>query len=196
VPKAETGARERKKRQTRGRIQDAAFRLFSDAGFDTTTVDQIAAAAEVSPRTFFRYFASKEDVVFSDEALDLEALRTAVDAQPAAAPERVALREGILGFSRYLEDDHARVLPRARLVADNQSLMGRTLVTQGEWADKLADGLAQRNGSADPSFEQRVLASAAIGALTTAVMTWAMNPADSLHELTRRALEILSTALA
>jgi AcrR family transcriptional regulator len=193
VPKAEIGARERKKRQTLGRIQEAAFRLFGEAGFDGTTVDQIAAAAGVSPRTFFRYFASKEDVVFAEQPHDLTALRAAVTSQPATSPERVALRDGLLDFSRYIQGEQERVLSQAQLVNDNPSLIGPVLVMQSSWSDSLAAALAERAGDGDPSFEQRVLASAAVGALTIAVYTWRIDPEQSLPELTRRGLETLAT---
>jgi hypothetical protein len=106
----------------------------------------------------------------------------------------VALREGILTFSQYLDDDRERIRSRTKLVNQNPSLMGRLLMVQGEWADNLAGALAERSGDPGPSFEQRVLASAAIGALSTAVLTWTTED-GSLLDLTRRALEILSTAL-
>ena len=61
------GLRERKKQKTRWSIQEHALRLFEKQGYEQTTVDQIAAAAEISPSTFFRYFKTKEDVVLEDE---------------------------------------------------------------------------------------------------------------------------------
>src|SRR3954464_9320848 len=65
------GLRERKKAKTRWAIQEHALRLFGEQGYAATTVDQIAAAAEISPSTFFRYFATKEDVVVQDQYDDL-----------------------------------------------------------------------------------------------------------------------------
>src|SRR3954462_9329334 len=84
------GLRERKKAKTRAAIQEHALRLFQQQGYDATTVEQIAEAAEVSPSTFFRYFPTKEDTVLTDEydALIVDAVR----AQPPELPPVEALR--------------------------------------------------------------------------------------------------------
>src|SRR6266568_2071105 len=82
------GLRERKKAKTRAAIREHALRLFREQGYSATTVEQIAAAAEVSPSTFFRYFPTKEDVVLQDgmDTRMIEALRRQpADLSPIAA---------------------------------------------------------------------------------------------------------------
>src|SRR5215468_6911612 len=84
------GLRERKKQKTRWSIQEHALRLFREQGYEQTTVDQIAAAAEISPSTFFRYFKTKEDVVVEDEYDPL--LVGFIAQEPADRPFIPALR--------------------------------------------------------------------------------------------------------
>src|ERR1035438_9725222 len=94
------GLRERKKARTRASLREHALRLFREQGYQATTVEQIAAAAEVSPSTFFRYFPTKEDVVLQDD-LDVRMLE-ALERQPAdlgpVAALRAATREALNSF--------------------------------------------------------------------------------------------------
>ena len=93
--------RERKKARTRASIREHALRLFRERGYDATTVDQIAAAAEVSPSTFFRYFPTKEDVVLRDDLDDriLEAFARQPASLTPVAAVRAAIREAVETFS-------------------------------------------------------------------------------------------------
>jgi len=106
------GLRERKKAKTRAAIRREAMRLFREQGYEETTVEQIAEAAEVSPSTFFRYFPTKEDVVLLDEydALIVEAFR----AQPPELTPLQALRKA-------LGEVMGRLTPRER-EEENQRL--------------------------------------------------------------------------
>src|SRR5512139_1207552 len=98
------GLRERKKEQTRAAIQREALRLIAERGYDATTCEQIAAAAEVSPATLFRYFPTKEDLVLQDlyDPLIAEAVR----ARPRAEAPLKAVRNGIgAAFAAVYETD-------------------------------------------------------------------------------------------
>ncbi len=90
------GLRERKKQRTRWAIQEHALRLFAENGYEATTVDQIAAAAEISPSTFFRYFPTKEDLVVQDQYDDL--LAAAMKAAPAELGPVGAIRAAAEAF--------------------------------------------------------------------------------------------------
>ena len=94
------GLRERKKEQTRRAIEDAAFRLFAERGFQATTVADIADAADVAPRTFFAYFPSKEDVLFADFDETFEALAARLRGRPPGESTFDALRAWIAGLCR------------------------------------------------------------------------------------------------
>ena len=94
--------RERKKRETRDALEAAALRLFAEKGYDETTVKEIAEAADVAVRTFFRYFQSKQHVLFGDVAHDVTGrLRAALEAQPASVQPAAAVGNAleVLGLS-------------------------------------------------------------------------------------------------
>src|SRR6266487_4582242 len=106
--------RERKKDRTRRTIQAEALRLFAEKGFQATTVQEIAAAAEVAPRTFFRYFPTKEEVVFWAEYQPT--LAGFVAARPDDEPAEEALRHGITdGLAAFYDQDRERLLERVKL---------------------------------------------------------------------------------
>jgi AcrR family transcriptional regulator len=92
VPRQASGLRERKKEKTRQALASAAMRLFAERGYEATTVADIAAAADVSTRTFFAYFPSKEDVFFAGTQERLDLVRQAFAAQAAALPPLAAMR--------------------------------------------------------------------------------------------------------
>src|ERR1700759_2143624 len=108
------GLRERKKARTRAAIRQEALRLFREQGYQATTVEQIAAAAEVSPSTFFRYFPTKEDVVLQDD-MDTRMVE-ALERQPADLRPPTAVRAAVRdAFASYTEADLAVIAETTRL---------------------------------------------------------------------------------
>src|SRR5262249_31725611 len=110
------GLRERKKRRTRAALVEAAARLFAERGYDGTTVADIAAAADVSTRTFFSYFRAKEDVLFAGTDQRLRAMVEAFDATEAASPLEAVRRilEHVLAASDDLSSPDRLAIMFAR----------------------------------------------------------------------------------
>ncbi|WP_019632856.1 TetR/AcrR family transcriptional regulator [Actinomadura atramentaria] len=123
-----TGLRERKKQRTRHALASAALRLFAERGYEETTIADIAAAADVSPRTFFGYFASKEDVLFAeiDERLAQVGRRLA-ERPPGETPLETIRHATVLGMEALVERPGGPGAACARLILDRPALRARAL---------------------------------------------------------------------
>jgi AcrR family transcriptional regulator len=195
----DTGLRERKKALTREALAREAMRLFAEQGFDHTTVDEIAAACDVSRRTFFRYFASKEDVLGSHKEQG-EQIFDLIAARPADEPALLSIRAAILSLAADLEADREWLLQRARILDATPSLRAADHEAMREGADRCVDALARRSPS-PPTEEQlyqyRLVAQATLAALTTALEHWGAGGAEgSLAERARQALDLLAAGFA
>jgi AcrR family transcriptional regulator len=158
------GLRERKKAKTRAAIREQAMRLFDEQGYASTTVDQIAEAAEVSQSTFFRYFPTKEDVVLTDDFDPL--IVAAVRAQPAGSPPVRALLDGMRSVFVEL-DPGAWEIERRRqeIIASVPELQGRVVRATFQAVDMLATVLAEREGRPADDLTSRVIAGAVVGVI-------------------------------
>lgn len=163
------GLRERKKAKTRAAIQEHALRLFHEQGYDSTTVEQIAEAAEVSPSTFFRYFGSKEEVVAYD-ALDpilIEIWR----AQPPDLPPIVGLRKAIeIAFGGLTPEQMAEMMSRGRLMYSEPELRSAAISELFRSTQLMVDELAAKLGRSPDDFEVRVYVGAVVGAMLAAFL--------------------------
>src|SRR5947209_10773513 len=112
-PEVAIGLRERKKLMTRALIQKEAIRLFLERGFEATTIEEIAEAAEISPSTFFNYFPTKEDVVLYDRYDPM--IVSLIEAAPPGETLSQTIRRAIDELARVMEPDREMVLARARL---------------------------------------------------------------------------------
>jgi len=197
VERARPGLRERRKRLTAAELEAAALRLFGDRGFDAVTVDDIAAEADVSRRTFFRYFASKEDVLLADHHIQLARLREAMAARPPGEAILSALRNALLSITGDFEDRREKVILRGRIMRETPSLQARSLVHQKAWEEAMQQMVAERLG-VDPVLDLRpgVVAATALAAMRVAFNNWLNAGATGdLIGLTAEALDLLDGGL-
>jgi AcrR family transcriptional regulator len=165
--------RERRRLRIRRTIQAQALRLFAAKGFQATTIEEIAAAAEMAPRTFFRYFPTKEEVVFWSEYPPM--LAGFVAARPDDEPALEALHHGIVeGLAAIWDQDEERerMLERLRLAFRTPALHPRLRQQQAGWATAVAEILADRLDERPDALEVRAIAAAAAGAVWVAAEEW------------------------
>lgn len=153
------GRRERKKQRTREALVDAAFTLFAEKGFDSTTVEEIADAVDVSSRTFFRYFASKEDVALTFQEEQTRAVMAALAARPPEEPIMTALRQTVVEIARACEAgelgfDPGRFECMLTMMSDSPSLMAGSLEHAQRKQALLVEIVAGRMGL-DPDDDLR-----------------------------------------
>jgi AcrR family transcriptional regulator len=195
--RARPGLRERRKKLTAEELEAAAYRLFGERGFDNVTVDDIAAEADVSRRTFFRYFASKEDVLLADHFVQLARLREAMGSRPHDEPIVTALRNALLSMTEDFEDRKEKVILRGRLMRDTPSLQARSLVHQKLWEEAMQEMVAERLG-VDPVADLRpgVVSAATLAAMRVAFTNWLSSGCEGdLIALTTEALDLLDGGL-
>jgi len=169
------GLRERKKARTKAAIQEAALRLFGAQGYENTTVEQIAEAADVSPSTFFRYFGSKEDVVIYD-ALDpmfIESFRAQPPELGPIAALRGAMRDVFAGLN---QEQLAEMSERGRLVYMVPELRERMADDMIRTAALFNNEIAARVGRSADDIEVRVFTGALMGALMAALLPALLDP--------------------
>ncbi len=186
--------RERKKERTRRELVAAALQLFEQKGYDATTIDEIAEAAEVSPRTFFRYFANKEEVAMG-EVVD-QSIIELVGARPAGEPLIESLRHVVAdSLALVNESDREALLPRLKIVYRTPSLRGRRWEYQLRFGRIAGAALAERLGLPPDDLGSRVTATAALIAVEVAMDRWQERDGrDDLGELLQAAVSSLGEA--
>ena len=161
------GLRERKKQRTREQIVDAAMRLFDERGYHATTITDIAAAAEVAPRTFFAYFPSKEAVVFHNLDRDLDGLASALRDRLPGETAFDALRRWIDAmFDQWTAEENEALL-RKRLCREDEGLANFEGGVMGRVHELLLEAIADDLGEPRDALRPRLVTAAAIAALTS-----------------------------
>lgn len=168
------GRRERKRRETRERIQQAAMSLFLERGFDATTVEEIAESADVSKRSFFDYFPSKEDVVFAWQDSFAEHLMQAIASRPAGETAVKAVQFGLVSALVSAADE--RSLAIGELIRNTPTLRARDQLKYAKLEAKLTEGLKARASGLEEQRRMRLLAAVVMGALRVGGEVWSEQP--------------------
>jgi AcrR family transcriptional regulator len=177
---AAVGLRERKKARTREALQEAAMELFTRQGFDGTTVEEIADACEVSPRTFFRYFPTKEDVLFADTQERRERLLAVIADQPAGEPTFAVLHAAMRALAVDYRHDRPALVARSKVVAGSPQLQAYKAEHQHGWEAVVVDALERRPAVAgDPVAreELQLLTAVATAAMRVSLDAWVADTA-------------------
>lgn len=164
--------RERNHERTRDEIARHALALFVAHGFDAVTVDDIAASAGISRRTFFRYFDTKEDALLPADASRLQRLEQALRARPPAEGPFDAVRGAVLELARSYDTGSEEFLQQARLVLATPSAHARSLGHQADWEGVIRTFAAERSGHSETSLVPQLLAAGCMAALRAALTTW------------------------
>ncbi len=183
------GLRERKKLKTKEAIQREALRLFQERGYDETTIEQIAAAAEISPSTFFNYFPTKEDLIIFDrydpifESLLMEL--------PNDGPLSASIERVLTMLAGALEADRETILVRSKLGLEIPEVRAR-FWSELEKAQNLFGGLiARRTGRNASDFDVRVLAIVLVTAAFEASVEWIRRGGEGdMFRLVKEALDV------
>ena len=192
------GLRERKKEHVRSTIQQVALRLFLEQGYEETTVDQIAAAAEVSPATVYRYFMSKEDLVITDD-YDPIFIASLLE-RPPGEPLIESVRAVMIGvLVKYMERDRELLLARHQLRRKTATLQAAFLEEQERSLELFSALVARhvRRPADDPDV--RIACGALVGALQEAFRSWVAQGAkggeQGIRALLDHAIDRVESAL-
>jgi AcrR family transcriptional regulator len=192
------GLRERKKARTRASLREHALRLFGEQGYHATTVEQIAAAAEVSSSTFFRYFPTKEDLVLQDD-MDTRMIE-ALERQPAGLGPVTAVRAATREvFASYTAADLDLIQQNMALTLSVPEVRARALDEFARTIAVVSEALAKRSGCPADDLAVRTIAGAIIGVIMSITMPWdGWSDRQSIGATFGRidtALELLETGL-
>ena len=172
--------RDRRKRRTAEAIVAAALELFAERGFERTTIEQIAAAADISRRTFFRYFADKEELFFAEDERLLEVVEATLDAAPAGEPVLELARRATRALAAHSVADPERRLARERLIAATPALQARRLAKNLRWEQAITARLVERGSSEQ---EALLVPKLAMACFQTAYERWVRDPGQDLPGL-------------
>lgn len=167
----DAGRRDKNRLRTRGQLNSAAIYLFAERGYDNTSVEDVAEAAGISVRTLFRYFTSKEDIVFA-RTFDLRGFLSGILSQPSDLPSMAVIRNAYIQQLPFDDAERELILTFQKAMSTTAALQGRYLGLQDEFRRKLANTLAKRDGRRTANETDILTANVAEAVLHRAYDKW------------------------
>lgn len=197
VTETVTGRRDRKKLRTREELRRAAIRLALEHGYEALTVEAITEAADVSVRTFFNYFASKDEALLGTDPQQSTDLAAALAARPDEEAPLTALRAVFTEYAETLTDREALWQDRMELLRANPQLWPRMFAAFSDFERSLAEAIAARTGSdAETDLYPGLVAAAVVGATRVSLAQWRAEGAQtSLADLLDASFRLLAAGL-
>ena len=184
----------RRRATSRADLEQVAFTLFASRGFDRTTVDEIAAAAGIGRRTFFRYFPSKNDIPWGAFEDELERMRVRLKACPPEVPLMDAIRVALIDFNRVAPAQVPLHRRRMELILRVPTLFAHSTLRFTAWRAVVAEFVAERSGCRPDDLAPQTIAHAVLGVAIAAYEHWLDDPASDLGTLLDVAMRQLGAA--
>jgi len=172
-------------------IEQAALEIFAERGFEDPTVEEIAAAAGISRRTFFRYFATKADIPWGNFDALLVKMNAWFEAAPDDKPMLDVIAEGVLRFNRVHSEGVAAHRERMTLIMQTPALVANAALRQADYSAVIARYAARRLGETPESLGPQLVAHIAFGASSSAYSEWLRDPKSDLVDLVTRAFAMV-----
>lgn len=177
-------------------IEQVAFRLFAEQGFEATTVEAIAAEVGVSRRTLFRYYSSKNDIPWGQFDRTLDGFRQILAGMPTDLPLHEAVHRGVLAFNEFPEDSQPPHRDRMRLILRTPALQAHSVLRYAEWRAVIADYVADRRGLEADDLMPRTVGHVSLALALSAYEQWLESPDASMPTLLEAAMASLAEHLA
>jgi mycofactocin system transcriptional regulator len=191
VPASRAG---RRRVTSRAELEHIAFALFDRQGFERTTIDDIARAAGIGRRTFFRYFPSKNDIPWGNFEGELERMRVRFRAFPAQTPLMDAIRVATVDFNRIAPEQVPWHRRRMELILRTPALQAHSTLRYAAWRQVVAEFVGQRTGQPPDALAPRAIAYAVLGVAVAAYEQWLQAEDTGLGDLLDAAMCQLGAA--
>jgi TetR/AcrR family transcriptional regulator, regulator of mycofactocin system len=186
----------RRRVTSQAELEQVAFELFAANGFEQTTVEDIAAAAGIGRRTFFRYFPSKNDIPWGMFELELERMRARLKACPRDVRLMDAIRVALVDFNRVEPEQIPRHRRRMKLILRVPALLAHSTLRFAAWRGVIAEFVAERTGQRPDALLPQAIAHAVLGVSVAAYEQWLDDENAELGTLLDLAMRHLAAAFA